>query len=401
MSDTSEPRRSQSPETFDQTYDVQPPADDNDDPQSYDNYNADAASQSYEQYNTETANASENPPSVNLFVSGLHPKIDEQEFKAMFDKYAAISAHIMKDPHTRESRGFGFIGFPDIDAATSAKSEMQGIVVEGRSIQIEFAKRNRPRTPTPGKYFGQVVRGGRGDFRGRGGRFPSSFDDRGGGSFGGRPRYDDRPYARHDDRDYHRHHSRHEDVYREREPVRSVVAGRPDYRDRLPVAPARYDDRREYDDRRSYDRRPPSAPYSDRYDRGAYPDRDHDRRRDYSDRPARGYHAGPSYDRPPYPDRGGAPYSHERDYPDRPAYPSRGGYADRADYPPQRPAYDPRDAPRESASYRDPYPPSSSSSSRAPPAIPTGPAGAYPDYPPTGPRASGPRYDSYRGSRRY
>lgn len=87
----------------------------------------------------------------------------------------------MKDPHTRDSRGFGFAGFADIESATAAKDELQGMVVEGRSLQcvsptschplayvltpreisrIEFAKRNRPRTPTPGQYYGPNAKRG-------------------------------------------------------------------------------------------------------------------------------------------------------------------------------------------------------------------------------------------------
>ena len=65
----------------------------------------------------------------------------------------------MKDPHTRESRGFGFVKMTTPDEADAAKDGLQGEVYEGRTLSIEKARRARPRTPTPGKYFGPPKRG--------------------------------------------------------------------------------------------------------------------------------------------------------------------------------------------------------------------------------------------------
>lgn len=65
----------------------------------------------------------------------------------------------MKDPHTGESRGFGFVKMVTSDMADAAKDGLQGEVIEGRTLSIEKARRARPRTPTPGKYFGPPKRG--------------------------------------------------------------------------------------------------------------------------------------------------------------------------------------------------------------------------------------------------
>lgn len=67
--------------------------------------------------------------------------------------------NIMKDPHTRDSRGFGFVKMTTSDEADAAKDGLQGVVYEGRTLSIEKARRARPRTPTPGKYFGPPKRG--------------------------------------------------------------------------------------------------------------------------------------------------------------------------------------------------------------------------------------------------
>ena len=78
----------------------------------------------------------------------------------MFAKHGEVeNCSIMKDPHTQESRGFGFVKMVTSDGAESAKENLQGEMVEGRTLSIEKARRGRPRTPTPGRYFGPPKKG--------------------------------------------------------------------------------------------------------------------------------------------------------------------------------------------------------------------------------------------------
>ena len=49
-------------------------------------------------------------PGSNLFVTGIHPSLSEEEVSRLFEKYGEVEkCQIMKDPHTGESRGFGFV----------------------------------------------------------------------------------------------------------------------------------------------------------------------------------------------------------------------------------------------------------------------------------------------------
>lgn len=99
-------------------------------------------------------------PGSNLFVTGIHPRLTEDEVRRLFEKYGDVeTCSIMRDPHTRESRGFGFVKMVTGEQADAAKSGLQGEVYEGRTLSIEKARRARPRTPTPGKYFGPPKRG--------------------------------------------------------------------------------------------------------------------------------------------------------------------------------------------------------------------------------------------------
>lgn len=99
-------------------------------------------------------------PGSNLFVTGIHPRLTEAEVTRLFEKYGEVEkCQIMRDPHTKESRGFGFVKMMTSEQADAAKEGLHGEVLEGRTLSIEKARRARPRTPTPGKYFGPPKRG--------------------------------------------------------------------------------------------------------------------------------------------------------------------------------------------------------------------------------------------------
>jgi len=140
---------------------------------------------------------------TNLFVTGIHPRLTEEDVMRLFAKYGEVEkCQIMLDPHTKESRGFGFVKMSTLEQADGAKEGLQGESFEGRTLSIEKARRSRPRTPTPGKYFGPPKR--EDDFRRgpprfgddrrppRGGRYYDDYDRRGGGGGGYSSRYDDR-----------------------------------------------------------------------------------------------------------------------------------------------------------------------------------------------------------------
>ncbi|KAI9671041.1 MAG: hypothetical protein M1831_005126 [Alyxoria varia] len=172
----------------------------------------------------------------NLFVTGIHPRLAEEDIINLFEKFGQVEkCNIMRDPHSKESRGFGFVNMVTSDQADAAKESLQGEVHEGRTLSIEKARRSKPRTPTPGKYFGPPKH----DFRGRPrGRYGDRFEDRRGGigrrddHYGGNrgSRYDGR-YDRYDDR-YERSYDRppppRRDRYDERPPIDRYASGRED-----------------------------------------------------------------------------------------------------------------------------------------------------------------------------
>ncbi|KAK1829653.1 hypothetical protein QBC39DRAFT_332273 [Podospora conica] len=235
-------------------------------------------------------------PGSNLFVTGIHPRLEETEVTRLFEKYGEVEkCQIMKDPHTGESRGFGFVKMVTSDMADAAKDGLQGEVIEGRTLSIEKARRARPRTPTPGKYFGppkrgEPRRGGGFDDRrrgGYGGGYGRDDSYRGGGGGGGgyRGYRDDRGYDRNYDRGYDRGGDR--------------GGGDRSYRD-----DRGYD--RSYREDRGYDRRERDDGSGARVDRYAGGREDRGERYAGSasgrgggdDRRAPGYDRGERYDRP-------------------------------------------------------------------------------------------------------
>ncbi|CAD6578355.1 MAG: hypothetical protein TREMPRED_002162 [Tremellales sp. Tagirdzhanova-0007] len=91
----------------------------------------------------------------NLHVSGLARSIDVRYLDQLFGKYGKVSkAEVMADPHTQESRGFGFVKMETGEDANACIEAINGTTFEGKVITVAHARRGRARTPTPGRYHG-------------------------------------------------------------------------------------------------------------------------------------------------------------------------------------------------------------------------------------------------------
>ncbi|KAH1140238.1 hypothetical protein AAZX31_10G253500 [Glycine max] len=144
-------------------------------------------------------------PGNNLYVTGLSTRITDSDLHKYFSKEGkVVDCHLVKDPHTKESRGFGFVTMETNDDAECCIKYLNRSVFEGRLITVEKAKRNRGRTPTPGKYCGPR------DKRGQGGRRSHSYSPK---------RWQDRGYHSRDRRGrsrspYHRRVEDYSDTHR-------------------------------------------------------------------------------------------------------------------------------------------------------------------------------------------
>ena len=84
---------------------------------------------------------------MNIYVSNLSFNVADEDLKDFFAEYGEItSAKIIMDRATGRSRGFGFVEMPNDEEAKKAIQELDGGVVEGRTISVTVAK---PREERP------------------------------------------------------------------------------------------------------------------------------------------------------------------------------------------------------------------------------------------------------------
>ena len=79
--------------------------------------------------------------SSSLFIRSL-PKSATTESLAEFfsDSYPVKHATVVTDRSTKESKGFGFVTFTDPDDAIKAKEEFNGLLFDGRRIEVDIAE---------------------------------------------------------------------------------------------------------------------------------------------------------------------------------------------------------------------------------------------------------------------
>src|SRR5215467_75617 len=84
---------------------------------------------------------------MNIYVSNLSFNVTDDDLQGFFSDYGAVSsAKVITDKFTGKSRGFGFVEMPDDEAAKKAISELDGGVVEGRSIKVTEARPREERS---------------------------------------------------------------------------------------------------------------------------------------------------------------------------------------------------------------------------------------------------------------
>lgn len=98
-----------------------------------------------------------------IYVGGLPYSATEQELNSLFAAHGSVeSARVITDKFTGQSRGFGFVEMASGEEASKAISALNGTQMGGRTLTVNEAKPQEPRS-------GGGDRGGRGGFGGGGG----------------------------------------------------------------------------------------------------------------------------------------------------------------------------------------------------------------------------------------
>jgi RNA recognition motif-containing protein len=102
---------------------------------------------------------------MNIYVGNLSYHATEETIRQAFESFGqVISARIIKDKYTGQSKGFGFVEMLEQSQAQAAIKSFNGKELLGKQINVNEA---RPRTDQ-GRSGGQ---GGRMDYSGRKNRY--------------------------------------------------------------------------------------------------------------------------------------------------------------------------------------------------------------------------------------
>ena len=102
---------------------------------------------------------------TKLYVGGLPYSTTDESLLQLFAAkgYKPVSARIITDRETGQSRGFGFVELGPGDDAAKAIGEFNGLNIEGRALQVNEAR------PQESRGGGDRSGGGRGFSGGRSG----------------------------------------------------------------------------------------------------------------------------------------------------------------------------------------------------------------------------------------
>ncbi|MBD0306277.1 MAG: RNA-binding protein [Nitrospiraceae bacterium] len=96
-----------------------------------------------------------------IYVGGLPYSATEQQLSDLFAPHGSVqSARVITDKFTGQSRGFGFVEMGSEDEAKKAIAALNGTQMDGRTLTVNEAKPQEPRSGGGG---------GRGGFGGGGG----------------------------------------------------------------------------------------------------------------------------------------------------------------------------------------------------------------------------------------
>jgi len=79
-----------------------------------------------------------------VFVGGLAWTTNQISLRQAFEPFGSVQdAQIVIDRETGRSRGFGFVSFASEASAQAAIKEMEGALLEGRTLRVNAAENRR------------------------------------------------------------------------------------------------------------------------------------------------------------------------------------------------------------------------------------------------------------------
>jgi cold-inducible RNA-binding protein len=86
---------------------------------------------------------------MKLYVGGLAYGVTDKELETLFaEQGSVLSAVVIKDRDSGQSKGFGFVEMEDLKDGQKAIKELNGKEVSGRSIMVNQARPQEDRRPS-------------------------------------------------------------------------------------------------------------------------------------------------------------------------------------------------------------------------------------------------------------
>ena len=92
---------------------------------------------------------------MNIYVGNLSYQTTEDELRDLFAEFGdVVSAKLIVDKFTGQSKGFGFVEMSNNSEAQKAIDELNGRDVNGRSITVNQARPRQERSRGGGRGYG-------------------------------------------------------------------------------------------------------------------------------------------------------------------------------------------------------------------------------------------------------
>lgn len=93
---------------------------------------------------------------MKLYVGGLAYSVTDQELEKLFSEHGKVlSAVVIKDRESGQSKGFGFVEMEDLKEAQNAIKTLNGKELSGRAIMVNQARPQEDRRPGGGRPQGR------------------------------------------------------------------------------------------------------------------------------------------------------------------------------------------------------------------------------------------------------
>lgn len=91
--------------------------------------------------------------SMKLYVGGLAYSVTDTELETFFaEKGKVVSAVVIKDRDSGQSKGFGFVEMEDIKEGQAAIKDLDGKELSGRAVVVNEARPQEDRRPSGGNF---------------------------------------------------------------------------------------------------------------------------------------------------------------------------------------------------------------------------------------------------------